>query len=54
MIKDTNAAYKQILSSLYQDDITDADADMKVYNLMLKADGMDPDNLLMKGDEDGK
>lgn len=54
MIDDTNAAFKQVLASLYQDDITDADADMNVYNLMLKADGMDPDNLLMKGDEDGK
>lgn len=54
MINDTNSAFKQLLSSLYQDDITDADADMNVYNLMLKADGMDPDNLLMKGDEDGK
>ena len=55
MISDTNTAFKTILSSLYQNDIIDADADMKVYNLMLKADGIAGDNLIMKGsDEDEK
>ena len=34
---------------LYQKDIIDADADMKVYDLMLKADGIVDDNLIMKG-----
>ena len=53
MIKDTNKAFKSILDSLYQKDIVDADAEMKVYELMMKADGITPDNLLMKGsDED--
>lgn len=55
MIENTKDAFESILSSLYQDDITDADADMKVYNLMLKADGIVGDNLLMKGsDEDNE
>ena len=52
MIEDTKGAFQSILSSLYQDDITDADADMKVYNLMLKADGIVEDNLLMKGSDE--
>lgn len=49
MIKDTNNAFSTILSNLYQKDILDADADMKVYDLMLKADGIVDDNLIMKG-----
>ncbi len=53
MIADTKKAFEQILSSLYQNDIMDADAEMKVYNLMLKADGIAGDELIMKGsDED--
>lgn len=52
MIHDTNYAFRTILSSLYQNDIMDADADMKVYDLMLKADGIVDSNLLMKGSED--
>ena len=53
MIADTKKAFEQILASLYQNDIMDADAEMKVYNLMLKADGIAGDELIMKGsDED--
>ena len=52
MINDTNIAFESILSSLYQKDIMDADADMKVYNLMLKADGIVDDNPIMKGSDD--
>ena len=52
MIGDTNQAFETILSSLYQEDIMDADADMKVYDLMLKADGIVDDNLIMKGSDD--
>ena len=52
MIEGTNNAFESILSSLYQKDIMDADADMKVYNLMLKADGIVEDNLLMKGSDE--
>lgn len=51
MIEGTNNAFKSILSSLYQKDIMDADADMKVYNMMLKADGIVEDNLIMKGSD---
>lgn len=52
MIGDTNKAFETLLSSLYQEDIMDADADMKVYNLMLKADGIVDDNPIMKGSDD--
>ncbi len=52
MISDTNKAFESLLSSLYQTDIMDADADMKVYNLMLKADGIVDDNPIMKGSDD--
>ena len=52
MIGDTNQAFETILSSLYQEDIMDADADMKVYDLMLKADGIVDDNLIMKGSDE--
>ncbi len=51
MIKDTNNAFKTMLSNLYEEDINDADADMKVYNLMLKADGIVEDNVIMKGSD---
>ncbi len=48
MIADTKKAFDQILASLYQKDIMDADAEMKVYDLMLKADDIDKDKLIMK------
>ena len=51
MIKDTNKAFNSILDSLYQSDIMDADADMKVYDLMLKADGIVGDDPIMKGSD---
>lgn len=50
MIKDTEEAFNTILSSLYQKDLMDMDAEMKVYNMMLKADGITGDTL-MKGSE---
>lgn len=54
IIKDTNKAFKTILSNLYQKDIMDTDADMKVYELMMKADGIVEDNILKKGEQDEK
>ena len=54
VIKDTNKAFKTILSNLYQKDIMDTDADMKVYELMLKADGIVEDNIIKKGEQDEK
>lgn len=41
LLKATNKAFKKILNSLYQSDIVDADAEMKVLNTMLTADGFD-------------
>ena len=54
VIKDTNKAFKTILSNLYQKDIIDTDADMKVYELMMKADGIVEDNIIKKGEQDEK
>lgn len=51
MIAETSKAFETILASLYQKDLIDADAEMKVYDLMLKADGIVGDNLLMKGSD---
>ena len=49
IISDTNKAFKTILSSLYAKDIMDTDADMKVYELMMKADGFVENDISRKG-----
>ncbi len=49
IISDTNKSFKKILDSLYQSDIENAEAEMKVYNTILKADGYDK-NILESGD----
>ncbi len=54
IIKDTNKAFKTILSNLYQRDIMDTDADMKVYELMMKADGIVEDNIIKSEVQDEK
>ena len=55
MIEETKEAFETILANLYQKDLMDADAEMKVYDLMLKADGITGENLMKKGsDEDEK
>ena len=41
MIKKINDAFKKQLSNLYQSDIIDTDAEMKVFESMLKSDGYD-------------
>ena len=41
MIKKINVAFKNQLSNLYQADMVDTDAEMKVFESMLKADGYD-------------
>lgn len=41
MMKKINNAFKKQLSSLYQNDIIDTDAEMKVFDTMLKSDGYD-------------
>ena len=45
ILKATNKAFRKILNSLYQSDIIDADAEMKVFNGMLTADGFDEELL---------
>jgi hypothetical protein len=51
ILKATNKAFKRMLNSLYQDDIVDADAEMKVLNTMLTADGFD-ETLIEDGEVD--
>ncbi len=51
MISETSDAFETLLSNLYRTDIVDADAEMKVYDLMLKADGIVKDKLIMKGED---
>ena len=51
ILKATNKAFKKILNSLYQNDIIDADAEMKVFNTMLTADGFD-ETIIKDGEED--
>ena len=51
LLKATNKAFKKILNSLYQSDIIDADAEMKVYNTMLVSDGFDETVLEEVSDE---
>ena len=43
MIGEINKAYKKILANLYQSEIVDTDAEMKVFNSLLKADGFHED-----------
>ena len=39
MISEANKAFKRILSELYESDIVNTGAEMKVFNSMLKSDG---------------
>lgn len=52
LIKEVNDSFKNILSSLYQEEIVDTDAEMKVFNQMLKSDGYNNKGLLVKDDDD--
>ena len=51
LLKATNKAFRKILNSLYQSEIIDADAEMKVFNTMLTADGFD-EKLIEDGEDD--
>lgn len=44
MIRKINGAFKTKLSNLYQADIIDSDAEMKVFDAMLKSDGYNDNN----------
>lgn len=48
MIKETSKAFKKILDNLYQKDIYNHEAEMKVYNQMLKQDGYNNSDLEVK------
>ena len=52
MIEKINSAFKSQLSNLYQSDIVDTDAEMKVFDAMLKADGFDANNDFEKKGEE--
>ena len=45
LLAETNRAFDKQLSSLYQADIVDIDAEMKVFDMMLKADGLDSNSI---------
>ncbi len=51
MIFETKNAFDTILDGLYQKELMDADAEMKVYDLMLKADGITGDKIIEKGSD---
>ena len=51
IIEETNKAFSYILASLYQKDLLDIEAEMKVYDMMLKSDGIE-ESSFMKGRED--
>lgn len=44
MVEKINGAFKKQLSSLYQSDMIDMDAEMKVFDTMLKSDGYNDDD----------
>lgn len=51
MIGEINKAYKKILAELYKKDIVDMDAEMKVFNSLLKADGFNDAEFQEKKEE---
>ena len=51
ILKATNKAFKKILNNLYQNEIIDADAEMKVFNTMLVSDGFD-ESIVEDGEDD--
>ena len=48
MVEKINNAFKNQLSSLYQSDMMNLDAEMKVFDSMLKADGYNDDDFNIK------
>lgn len=52
MIDETSKAFKKILNNLYQDNIENNEAEMKVYNQMLKADGYNQEEIEVDGEDD--
>ncbi len=52
MVEETAVAFKKLLNSLYQNDIENNEAEMKVYNQMLKSDGYNSAEIEMKDGDD--
>ena len=48
MVKEINKAYKKILADLYKKDLVDMNAEMKVFDSLLKADGFDDSDIEVK------
>ena len=48
MVEETSLAFEKILNSLYENDIENNEAEMKVYNQMLKSDGYNANELEVK------
>ena len=51
MIDETKKAFLKVLDSLYQNDIENNEAEMKVFNQMLISDGYNEDELEVDGDK---
>ncbi|MBP5684345.1 MAG: 5-bromo-4-chloroindolyl phosphate hydrolysis family protein [Bacilli bacterium] len=54
MISEVNDSFKKILSSMYQEDLVDADAEMKVFNQMLKSESFNESELSVGRDEENE
>lgn len=52
MLNDISKAFNKMLNNLYQADIIDIDAEMKVFNSMLKADGFSDSELIVNKEEE--
>lgn len=52
MLEDISKAFNKMLNNLYQADIIDIDAEMKVFNSMLKADGFSDNELIINKEEE--
>ena len=53
MLSSIDKAFKNILNNLYQKEIIDMSAEMKVFSSMLKADGFNENELEVKEDNNG-
>lgn len=54
MLASIDKAFRNILNNLYQKEIIDMDAEMKVFSSMLKADGFNENELEVKEDNNGE
>ena len=51
MVREINKSYQKILADLYQSDIIDMDAEMKVFDSLLRADGFNDAEFPVKKEE---